>query len=130
MGHPAMYPLSYGHFSPPAEAVLMDIDGTIVKSETFWIWAIEQSTAKLLGNNNFRLSPSDMPFVSGHSVSEHLKYCIDKYAPGASLEEVRTHYFQIVRNELAKLNAGTGRTEFFTPSPGLKEFLLTIKQHN
>lgn len=130
MGHPAMYPLHYAHFSPPAEAVLMDLDGTSVKSEAFWVWAIEQSTAKLLGNNNFRLSPSDMPFVSGHSVSEHLKYCIDKYAPGASLEEARTHYFKIVREELAKLNTRRGRTEFFTPSPGLKEFLVTLKQHN
>jgi beta-phosphoglucomutase-like phosphatase (HAD superfamily) len=130
MGQPAMYPLPPARFSPPAEAVLMDLDGTSVKSESFWIWAIEQTTARLLGNSNFRFHSSDMPFVSGHSVSEHLKYCINKYVPGASLEEARKYYFEIVREELAKLNKGAGRTEFFTPAPGLKEFLLTLKQHN
>ena len=33
------------------------------------------------------LKKEDLPYVSGHSVSEHLQYCIDKYCPSKSLED-------------------------------------------
>ena len=50
MGYPALYELKESAFEGPAEAVLMDLDGTSVKSEGFWIWIIQQVTANLLGN--------------------------------------------------------------------------------
>ncbi|MBQ7751986.1 MAG: HAD family phosphatase, partial [Clostridia bacterium] len=82
MGYPAIYPLHETHFEPKAEAILMDLDGTSVHSESFWMWVIEQTTARLLGNANFKREAADEPFISGHSVSEHLQYMIDKYAKG------------------------------------------------
>ena len=129
MGHPAIYPLPEAVFEPPAEAVLMDLDGTSVHSEHFWVWVIEQSTARLLHDPRFQLEQEDEPHVSGHSVSEHLQYCIDKYCPGESVDEARGHYFDIVRFELAEILAGRGQSDAFTPAPGLKAFLLGLKNH-
>jgi beta-phosphoglucomutase len=127
MGYPALYPLREASFQAPAEAVLMDLDGTSVRSEGFWMWIIEQTTARLLGNPSFRLEAADEPHVSGHSVSEHLKHCIRKYAPGSSVEEARRHYFEITHHEMAEIVAGRGKADAFHPAPGLKEFLLELK---
>ena len=127
MGYPAIYPLPEAEFDAPAEAVLMDLDGTSVHSEEFWVWVIEQSTARLLGNPKFELENEDLPHVSGHSVSEHLQYCINKYASGKSVEEARRHYFDITHYELSEIAAGRGKEGAFTPAPGLKDFLLELK---
>ncbi|MBQ3553512.1 MAG: HAD family phosphatase [Clostridia bacterium] len=127
MGYPAIYPMHETHFEPKAEAILMDLDGTSVHSESFWMWVIEQTTARLLGNSKFQKEAEDEPFISGHSVSEHLQYMIDKYAPGASLELARQYYFEIVNYEMAEILAGRGKQDAFTPAPGLKEFLLAVK---
>ncbi|MFW6457440.1 MAG: HAD family hydrolase, partial [Planctomycetota bacterium] len=127
MGQPGIYPLSEPDFEPPAKAVLMDLDGTSVKSEGFWIWIIERTTASLIGDESFELEPADEPHVSGHSVSEHLQYCVDKYCPDKSVEEARDRYFRITRRELKAIEEGHGRTEAFTPAPGLKEFLQEVK---
>ncbi|HUU69661.1 MAG TPA: HAD hydrolase-like protein [Planctomycetota bacterium] len=129
MGHPAIYPLAEARFDAPAEAVLMDLDGTSVHSEHFWVWIIEQVTARLLGNPKFQLEPADEPHVSGHSVSEHLQYCIDKYSPGKTVEEARRLYFEITHHELKEIMEGRGRADAFVPSPGLKDFLLELKAH-
>ena len=82
MGYPAIYPMHETHFEPKAEAILMDLDGTSVHSESFWMWVIEQTTERLLGKPDFKKEAEDEPFISGHSVSEHLQYMIDKYAKG------------------------------------------------
>ena len=81
LGYPAYYPLHPVELRRPVKAVLMDLDGTSVHSEPFWIWIIEQTTASLRRQPGFTLDQTDLPFVSGHSVSEHLQYCIDKYCP-------------------------------------------------
>ena len=130
MGYPAVYPLPDSEFKGPAEAVLMDLDGTSVHSEHFWMWVIEQTTAKLLGNPKFKLEKSDEPFVSGHSVSEHLQYCIKKYCPEKKVEDARKFYFQITNYEMKEIMEGRGREGAFTPSPGLKEFLYALKKNN
>jgi beta-phosphoglucomutase-like phosphatase (HAD superfamily) len=127
MGYPAYYPVHENKIEGPVEAVLMDLDGTTVRSEEFWIWIIEQATASLLGNPKFELEDADLPYVSGHSVSEHLKYCIKKYAPGKSVEQARTYYFEHTHRELDAILKGHGRPNAFTPSPGIKEFLLELK---
>lgn len=127
MGYPAIYPLHDTSFEPKAEAILMDLDGTSVHSESFWMWVIEQTTARLLGDSDFQRESEDEPFISGHSVSEHLQYMIDKYAKGASLEIARNYYFEIVNHEMDEILKGRGKQDAFTPAPGLKEFLTTVK---
>ena len=96
LGYPAIYPMHETHFEPKAEAILMDLDGTSVHSEAFWMWVIQETTARLLGKSDFKTEPEDEPYISGHSVSEHLQYMIDKYAKNESLEKARGYYFDIV----------------------------------
>jgi len=127
MGYPAVYPVLPVRITYPVKAVLMDLDGTTVHSEHFWVWIIEQTTACLLEDPGFRLGPEDLPFVSGHSVSEHLQYCIAKYCPNKTVEEGRSHYFEITRREMKAIEEGHGRDDAFTPSPGVRAFLLALK---
>jgi beta-phosphoglucomutase-like phosphatase (HAD superfamily) len=130
LGYPAYYPLYPAEFERPPEAVLMDLDGTSVRSENFWIWIIQLSIASLLENDKFELVDEDIPFVSGHSVSEHLQYCVKKYCPEKSVEEARKYYFEHTHREMQAVAEGHGRTDAFTPTPGLKEFLLELKDRH
>jgi beta-phosphoglucomutase-like phosphatase (HAD superfamily) len=130
LGYPAYYPVGEVSFEKPVKGVLMDLDGTSVRSEEFWIWIIEMTTASLLKNPKFELSEEDVPFVSGHSVSEHLQYCINKYAQGSKLEDARNFYFEHTRREMQLILDGKGRADAFTPTPGLKDFLLELKDKN
>lgn len=127
MGYPAYYPVHPVELRKPVKAVLMDLDGTSVRSESFWIWIIQLTVARLLGNPRFELEEADRPHVSGHSVSEHLQYCIEKYCPGKTVEEARRFYFEHTDRELKAIMQGKGRRDAFTPSPGLKPFLLALK---
>ncbi len=127
MGYPCIYPMHETHFEPKAKAILMDLDGTSVHSESFWMWVIEQTTARLLGKSDFTKENEDEPFISGHSVSEHLQYMIDKYAKGESLEKARGYYFEIVNHEMDEILKGRGKKDAFTPAPNLKKFLNTVK---
>jgi beta-phosphoglucomutase-like phosphatase (HAD superfamily) len=127
LGYPAYYPVLPVAVQRPLKAVLMDLDGTSVHSEVFWIWIIQLSIASLLGNPRFELEEIDLPFVSGHSVSEHLQYCIEKYCPDRSLETARTFYFEHTHREMQAILDGHGRQDAFLPSPGLKDFLLALK---
>ena len=127
LGYGACYPVHPVRIDRPVRAVLMDLDGTTVRSEPFWVWMIEQATASLLGHPAFRLEEADLPFVSGFSVSEHLQYCVSKYCPGRSVEEARHYYFEHTHREMAEILAGRGRAEAFVPAPGVKEFLLALK---
>lgn len=128
MGYPAYYPVHALKMEKPIKAVLMDLDGTTVRSERFWVWIIQLTTASLLGSPEFELEETDLPYVSGHSVSEHLKYCIEKYCPGKTVEEAREYYFEHTLCEMKKITEGRGRTDAFVPSPGIKDFLLTLKE--
>lgn len=127
MGYPAYYPVQPVRMAKPLRAVLMDLDGTSVRSEQFWVWIIQLTAASLLRSRAFRLEESDLPFVSGHSVSEHLRYCISKYCPGRTVEEARTIYFGHVQREMRAIVEGRGKENAFVPAPGLREFLLELK---
>jgi beta-phosphoglucomutase len=127
LGYPALYPVPPVAIERPVRAVLMDLDGTSVKSEEFWIWAIERATARLLGDPDLRLEEADRPHVSGHSVSEHLAYCVAKYCPGADVDEARAIYFEIVHREMKEILAGRGWADAFRPAPGLGELLTQLK---
>lgn len=127
MGYPAYYPVHDVKVEKPLKAVLMDLDGTTVHSEHFWIWIIEKTTASLLGDPKFELEACDEPHVSGHSVSEHLQYCIDKYCADKTVEEARKWYFHHTNFEMNEILEGRGKPEAFTPSPGIKDFLYELK---
>jgi len=129
MGYPAYYPVHQVSMEKPVKAVLMDLDGTSVHSEEFWVWIIQLSIASLIGNPKFELENADIPYVSGHSVSEHLQYCIRKYCPDKTVEEARAYYIEHTRREMNAILEGNGRKDAFVPTPGLKDFLLTLKAH-
>ena len=130
MGYPAYYPVHEVRCEKPVEAVLMDLDGTSVRSEHFWIRMIQMATASLLDNPGFELCEADLPYVSGHSVSEHLQYAVSKYCPDKTVEEARRYYFEHTHRELAEIVAGRGQADAFTPTEGLREFLLELKSRS
>ncbi len=126
---PVLYPFPAVDFRPKAKAVLMDLDGTSVISEEFWIWMIELTMQGLLKDERFSLEEGDIPYVSGFSVTEHLQYCIDKYRPGADISEARRIYQSITGREMKKIMEGGGRADAFRVRPQLKEFLLALKDN-
>ena len=128
LAYPAYYPVHDVALERPVRAVLMDLDGTTVRSEPFWVWMIEKATASLMGDSTFRLDAADLPFVSGFSVSEHLQYCIRKYCPGKTVEEARRWYFEHTHREMREILEGRGRADAFVPAPGVREFLLALKR--
>ena len=127
LGYPAYYPVHPAAIERPVRAVLMDLDGTTVRSEPFWVWMIEKTTASLLGDPSFTLDERDLPYVSGFSVSEHLQHCIRKYCPSRTVEEARQFYFEHTHREMREIIEGRGRADAFVPAPGVKEFLLALK---
>jgi len=128
LGYPAYYQVPHTRLESPVKAVLMDLDGTSVRSEEFWIWIIEKAIASMLGNRLFRLEQEDFPYVSGHSVSEHLDYCLKKYYPEGSIEKARFCYYEHTHREMDLILQGKGRSDAFTPVKGLKEFLYSLKE--
>lgn len=123
----ACYPLPDSVFEGPAQYVLMDLDGTAIDSEHFWVGIIQQSIARLMGNSGFCFEDADLPHVSGYSVAEHLNYCITKYCPEKKLQDAREIYKELEYQELTKLLHGGGHSDAFQPMPGLKEFLRELK---
>jgi beta-phosphoglucomutase-like phosphatase (HAD superfamily) len=130
LGYPAYYPVLPTEVRKPLRAVLMDLDGTTVRSEQFWVWIIEQTTASLRRDPRFTLEEEDLPFVAGHSVSEHLQYCIQKYCPEARLEDARHLYFEHTHREMREVLEGRGRVDAFVPAPGLRDFLRVLKDRH
>ena len=126
MGHPAYYPVHPVRLERPVRYLLMDLDGTTVRSEHFWKRIIEMTVGTLLGVDTFSLEEADVPHVSGHSVSEHLQYCIRKYCPETDISEAWKHYFHYTRRCLQEILQGKRRGDF-TPAPGVRDFLQEIK---
>jgi len=130
LGYPAYYPVNELKIEKPIKAVLMDLDGTSVHSEGFWMWIIQLTISSLIENSSFKFEEVDLPFISGHSVSEHLQYCINKYCPGKTVEEARKYYYQHTEREMKKVAEGKGRVDAFKVASGLKDFLLKLKSKN
>lgn len=107
--------------------ILMDMDGTTMLSEKFWIEMLRISVAKAIKCDNFKFSNSDLPYISGHSVTEHLSYCINKYKLDCDLFKLKKIYDEIVDYNLNNLESSPN-SQFFEPREGLKEFLLKIKE--
>lgn len=118
----------------PIKGVMLDLDGTCVSSEKFWIKIILETTNFLLAKyghakiNGF--SHEELPFISGRTVPEHLMYCIDNYCPQASLDEMQEVYTELAEDYMIHFNNGNLDSESFVPVDGLKEFLLFLKEHD
>lgn len=123
----ATYPLLPAKFEPKAKVLLMDLDGTTVKSEEFWIYLIEKTVKKILKNEKFSFVEEDIPFVSGFSTIEHLTYAIQKYHAPCSVSEANGIYHEIAERELKEILEGGGNVSAFRPRENLKDFLLSVK---
>jgi beta-phosphoglucomutase len=128
----ATYPLFPANIQYPIKAVLMDLDGSTLNSEKFWISMIKKTIEKI-SQSEIEFSGTDLPFISGHSVSEHLQYCLDKFYLKFNLTESQEIYTEIVKENLENvkqiLNEG-GVQNYFNPLPGLKNLLYTLKKNN
>lgn len=78
-------------------------------------------------DRNFKREQEEEPFISGHSVSKHLKYMIDKYVKGASLEQARKYCFKIINYEMSEMMKNRGKKDAVMPVPHSKEFLTAVK---
>lgn len=125
----AIYPLPEVEFHPRAESVLMDLDGTTLDSEEFWIYIIERTVCELMGDPKFTLCEEDVPYVSGYTTAAHLEYCIKKYCQEKTLCEANTIYHKIAERELEEIMQGRGNINAFRPKPDLKYFLTELKKH-
>lgn len=126
-GIEATYPFDKPTTKFPVKALLMDLDGTTVKSEEFWVYLIEKTIARLTENAEFRLVEEDIPYVSGFSTAEHLQYCLTKYKLSYSLAQAQELYHKIAKFELNEIMEGRGNVSAFKPRECLKEFLTAVK---
>lgn len=129
-GVTSIYPLEENLKQKKIKCVLMDLDGTTVKSEEFWVYLIEKTVKACLNDNDFHLEESDAPFVSGFTTVEHLEYCKNKYHFTQSVNEALEVYHRIAQFELNEIMLGRGNINAFEPRPHLKEFLLELKKLN
>ena len=123
----ATYPLKPAMFEPKAKALLMDLDGTTVQSEEFWIYLIEKTVKTLLKNEKFAFTEEDIPFVSGFSTIEHLTYAMNKYHVPCDITKANATYHAIAEHELKEILEGRGNVSAFKPRENLKEFLSEVK---
>ncbi len=129
-GVAADYRIAPAPFQAPAQAILMDLDGTTLTSEEFWVFIIQATMQKLMGDSKFSLEEADIPFVSGFTTIDHLNYCINKYAPNKKIEDASALYHQTAEFELNEIMEGRGHVDAFRPMDGLKEFLTEVKARN
>ena len=128
-GVDCFYPLRNVKTNAKVKYVLMDLDGTSVQSEEFWIYIIECTVKEVLNNPLFKLTTEDIPFVSGFTTFEHLEYCKKKYQFHQDVNEALQVYHRIARFELNEIMQGRGNVDAFKPREGLKEFLLSLKNN-
>lgn len=125
-GQSAVYPLNNVELEPPAEYIVMDLDGTSIISEEFWIEIVRKTASKLIGRE-IEFCACDIPYVSGYTTAEHLDYALRKYGdPFKSYDNVMETYHAI--SNAALKNALENGAEQIRPVAGLKEFLLEVKR--
>ena len=126
----ASYLIKPVDFCGPAKAILMDLDGTTLTSEEFWVFVIEQTMQKMLGDDKFALEDADIPFVSGFTTVDHLNYCLNKYLPDKDINSAIECYHNIAEFQLKEIMQGRGHIDAFKPAEGLKDFLTEVKKRN
>ncbi|GIG69203.1 HAD family hydrolase [Phytomonospora endophytica] len=78
----------------PPTAIFMDLDGTTLRSEQFWIDILE-ATARAAGGNDIRLRAEDRILLQGAPTRTHLAHIMRRYALDASLTELAATYEQV-----------------------------------
>ncbi|MCX8036725.1 MAG: HAD hydrolase-like protein [Candidatus Sumerlaeia bacterium] len=119
----------------PLKGVLLDLDGTCVKSEPLWIAVILQVTNEMRRKSKLpplpAFPPDDLPHVSGRTVPEHLAYVHMRYFPKGNTHEARAIYDRITRSdaEMEELAAALRRRHKspYEPADGLRELLLELR---
>ena len=129
LGYPAYYPLHPVALRRPVKAVLMDLDGTSVHSEPFWIWIIEQTTASLLGDPGFELEPATSPTSRATACPSTCSIASTSTARARRSRRRARTTSSTPQREMRWILEGRGRTDAFVPAPGLKEFLLGAEGH-
>lgn len=118
----------------PLKGVLLDLDGTCVKSEAFWIAVILEAVNRMRARLGMppvgAFGDSELPHISGRTVPEHLLYCIQHYCPRATLGELQDLYTDIAEEYMQRLNAGELDIDAFEPAEGLKELLLMLRAND
>ena len=101
LGYPAYYPVHPVSLEKPVRAVLMDLDGTSVRSEDFWVGIIQQTTASLLGDPGFQLSPG-RPALCLRPQRLRAPGLLPRQVrcPAKTVEEARAVYFRARRREM------------------------------
>lgn len=116
----------------PLKGVLFDLDGTCVKSEKFWIAVILKSVNIERQRANMppleRFEREELPYISGKTVPEHLLYCIERYAPHSTLDQMQMVYTEIAEEYMVRLNNNELDIEAFQPADGLKEMFTMLKR--
>ena len=127
-GIDAFYPLKQLKTNDVIKYVLIDLDGTTVRSEEFWMYLIEKTTQELLNDKSFKLSEEDVPYVCGYTTLIHLKYVKNKYHFSQDLDTALAVYDKICHYELNEIMECRGNVNAFKPREGLKEFLFKLKE--
>jgi beta-phosphoglucomutase-like phosphatase (HAD superfamily) len=125
------FPLYPAEVRKPVKGVLLDLDGTCVKSEALWIAVIEDVTNLMREKNGLgpvEFAGKDLPHVSGRTVPDHLTYCRDNYFPGGRVSEAQQIYTEVAEREMRLFSEGRGREDAFDPVPGLKNILTGFKE--
>jgi len=133
--NPPRFALVPATLRAPLQAVLLDLDGTCVKSEPLWIAVILQVTNEMREREHLppleSFQPEDTPHVSGRTVPEHLAYCRAKFFPHGGTDDARAIYDRITTSDDEMEAIGTalrskGRSPY-EPASGLKELLLKLR---
>ena len=127
-GVEATYPIPEVKFRPKAEILLMDLDGTTVKSEEFWMYLMQLTVRRVMKDDGFCFREEDIPHIAGFSTYEHLEYCIKKYKIDCSVAVANEIYHKIAKFELNEILEGRGNAGAFKPREGLKAFLTGAKE--
>lgn len=107
----------------PPQAVLFDMDGTLVDTEGLW-WQAADEVARSLGRE---LTAADAPYVVGRTVGDTAAYLVDGDADGEVAGALTASFAERVRREpavvpgarelLAELAAATVPTALVSASP-------------
>lgn len=65
----------------PVRAILLDLDGTTVRTEPIWNSLVELAVREVLGRDDFVFAPDDIPRISGFSVEANIRYALQCYGP-------------------------------------------------
>lgn len=124
-GVTALYELRPAPLDSRIHAVLLDLDGTSLDSEKFWVGMIEE-TVRSLTVDSFRLAPADIANVTGYTTREHLQYCIDKYHISATVAQADELYHRLTEQGLTQVLKGE-RADAFIMRKGLRDFLTAVR---